>query len=265
MDYYHCPFEQLRREIERRGYIPCGGHDELSEGLARDDTTRGINATTVETVVKDSVEPRSRKQIAEYGPPIDPTLLVGEKIVYYTMNTFFPTLQMFFESGLSCTISCEQLHNVFVGIDPELRFRLTDLTHEEEGVIVKSPLPQKFIASIRILESVVAERTSVSTKPVASSGKYQNASIVREAHMVVGLRLEGMPNMGYVWAKTNDPSENNENHTWSDASVGGLREDIPAPFFGFPARKTKMGAQVSVVEKGSMIEHHRGREGVFRK
>lgn len=78
MDYYHCPFEQLCREIERRGYIPCGGHDELSEGLTRDDNTRGADATIVETVVKDSAEPRSRKQIAEYGQPIDPSLLVGE-------------------------------------------------------------------------------------------------------------------------------------------------------------------------------------------
>lgn len=181
------------------------------------------------------------------------------------MNTFFPTLQLFFESGLSCTISCEQLHNVSVGIDPKLRFRLTDLTHEEEGVVVKSPLPEKFVASIRILESVVAERTSISTKPVANSGKYQNASIVREAHMVVGLRLEGMTNMGYVWAKTNEPSGNNENRAWGDASVGGLREDIPAPFFGFPTKKTKMGGQVSVVEKGSMVRHHRGREEVSRK
>lgn len=77
-DYYHCTPQELWQEVERRGYRPLGSHDELSEGLTRDDHVRGTGATTVATEIKDRAKPRSKRQKAEYGDAIDPGQLVGE-------------------------------------------------------------------------------------------------------------------------------------------------------------------------------------------
>ncbi|KAF2705394.1 hypothetical protein K504DRAFT_448950 [Pleomassaria siparia CBS 279.74] len=255
MDYYHCPPEQLWQEIFRRGEIPCGGHDELSERLAKDDIARGSEATTVATGVKRHPASRSRNQIAEYGEAIDPRSIVNERIVHWKMNTFFPTLQLFFESGRSCTIEGGRLRGASVGIDSDLRFRLTDLMHEEDGEMIKSPLPEKFAGPIRILDCVLAERISISVKPVANIGMYRGARMEHEAHTVIGLKLEGMTDVGYVWARTDAPFGNDRDGTWGDLTIGGLRDDIPAPFFFFPQKGNTRGSVISVVKKGSMISN----------
>jgi hypothetical protein len=83
-DYYHCTSQELWQEVKRRGYSPLGGHDELSEGLTRDDHVRGTGATTVTTVAKECAKPRSKRQMAEYGEAIDPSQLVGESKNSYT-------------------------------------------------------------------------------------------------------------------------------------------------------------------------------------
>jgi hypothetical protein len=173
------------------------------------------------------------------------------------MNTFFPTLQLFFESGFSCTIEGGQLRDSSVGIDSDLRFRLTDLTHEENGRIIQSILPEKFPGSIKILECVVAERNSVSIKSVAKFGIYSSTRIEQEAHMVIGLRLEGMTGIGYVWARVNDPPGDIMGRTWGDTTIGGFRDDIPAPAFDFYSVPTKMGRQISIARKESMMSRNR--------
>jgi hypothetical protein len=185
------------------------------------------------------------------------TKCVQSGITHWKMNTFFPTLQLFFESGLSCTIEGGQLRDASVGFDPDLRFRLTDLTHEENGNVTQSILPEKFPGSIKILECVVAERKSISIKSVANFGIYLSTRIEEEVHMVVGLRLEGMVDMGYIWARANEQPGVTEGRNWGDTTIGGLRDDIPAPFFEFPQMPRKMGRQVSVVSKGSMMSYGR--------
>lgn len=183
------------------------------------------------------------------------------EIIYWNMNTFFPTLQLFFESGLSCTIDGGGLPGAIVGMDQNLRFRLTDCMHEVQGRFSKSIVPEKFAhssASTRILEATFAQRTSVATKPRASSGRLstlesQQLNIVQEAHTVVGLRLSGMTDMGYVWTRTEVPSTHGGERQWGDVRLAGLRNDIPAPFLGLPAEWTKPGKELMVVEKGSMI------------
>lgn len=76
-----------------------------------------------------------------------------------------------------------------------------------------------------------------------------------ESHLVIGLRLEGMQKMGFIWARIDSHSSpwGNALGTWADVRVVGLRDDVPAPFIGFPQRNMKMGAQVSVVTQGSII------------
>lgn len=182
------------------------------------------------------------------------------------MNTFFPTLQLFFESGLSCTIDGGRLSDAAVDLDPKLRFRLTDCTHEEDGLLVKTPLPEKFVGptpSIGILEAVIGQRTSIAVKYVKPKPPEINgllsppqlqATIVQEVHMVVGLRLEGMDRMEFVWAKTSFPTTPIADRTWGDVRIAGLRDDIPVPFFGFPQKQTKAGGEAVVVTKKSMVK-----------
>lgn len=184
------------------------------------------------------------------------------EIIYWNLNTFFSTLQLFFESGLSCTIDGGQLPDTIVGLDPQLRFRLTDCTHEEQGRLTKSIIPEKFArsgTSMRILEATVAQRISVAVRSRASRNRLseldtQDLSIMHEIHMVVGLRLSGMNDMGYVWAKTEMPSTQGGGRQWGDVRLAGLRSDIPAPSFGLPADLPKPGVELMVVDKGSMIK-----------
>jgi hypothetical protein len=175
------------------------------------------------------------------------------------MNTFFPTLQLFFQSGRSCTIEGARLSGAVVGLDPMLRFRLTDLTHEEDGRLLRTTLPEKFVGSIpsvAILDATVACRTSIVVKQnPTEGGKHLTSmgpspSIVEEQHMVVGLRLQGMRHIAYVWTRAPTASGHS---TWGNMRIAGLRDDVPAPSFGFPQEYTKLGGEVMVVQKESMI------------
>lgn len=183
------------------------------------------------------------------------------EIIYWTMNTFFPTLQLFFESGLSCTIEGTRLPSAAIGLDPRLRFRLTDCTHDEDGRLTKSTLPEKFArwgTGLVIKEAIIARRRSITVKPAKppdsaySSPGPPLSTIVQESHIVIGLRLEGMSKMAYVWVKVNTPSET-ENRIWGDVRIAGLRRDVPAPLLGYPERSIKPGCQKTVVLKDSMI------------
>lgn len=183
-------------------------------------------------------------------------------ITYWNLNTFFPTLQLFFESGLSCTIDGGQLQGTVVGLDSKLRFRLTDCTHAEQGLVTKGMLPEKFArsgANIRILEVTVAQRTSIAVKSSGSTDQslmatVQGLVIVHEVHTVIGLRLSGMKEMGYVWAKAEMTSRMAEGRIWGDVRLAGLRDDVPAPFLGLAADFPKPGGELEVMEKGSMIK-----------
>jgi hypothetical protein len=174
------------------------------------------------------------------------------------MNTFFPTLQLFFESGLSCTIDGSSLSGAAVGLDALLRFRLTDCTHEEDGRLVKTMRPDKFTRSdtgIAIKDAVMAQRTSIAVRPcddrvgaVSQSG----STLESEIHEVIGLRLEGMHQMAYVYAKA-QASAGSENRTWGTVRLAGLREDVPFPSVVFPLRSMKPGEEVMTVSKESHI------------
>jgi hypothetical protein len=176
------------------------------------------------------------------------------------LNTFFPTLQLFFESGLSCTIDGSHLPDAIVGLDPLLRFRLTDGTYEEEGRIVKTMRPDKFAQSgvgIAIKEAVIAQRTSIAVKPAhlgngELSRRLPSATVAQETHTVVGLRLEGMSKMNYIWAKRPTLSSHDAK-TWGDVRLSGLRDDVPAPNLGFAMYAVKPGGEVEVVAKKSQV------------
>ncbi|KAF1840392.1 uncharacterized protein K460DRAFT_389935 [Cucurbitaria berberidis CBS 394.84] len=263
MDYYSCQIKELHKEIRRRGYTHLGTNDQLSESLNEDDNARGTNATTVVTEHQSQFVSKELDQsrTAEFGETVLAGLLANEKIIYWTMNTFFPTLQLFFESGLSCTIDGTRLPGATVGLDPRLRFRLTDCTHEEDGCIIRSTLPEKFASSgtgLVIREACIAQRTSIVVKLVESEDRTISspspplATIAQESHTVVGLRLEGMSKMAYIWAKAKSPS-GSKGKTWGDVRIAGLRKDVPAPLLGYPEGTMKPGSQATVVVKESMI------------
>lgn len=175
------------------------------------------------------------------------------------MNTFFPTIQLFFESGLSCTIDGGLSRECIIGLDPVLRFRLTDCAHEEQGRAIQGILPQGFLdtgARIRILEATLSERTSIAVKVDTNrspSWKMQDRDIVHEVHTVFGLRLSGMKEMGYIWAKAEAPSLTVQGRLWGDVRLAGLRDDVPAPFLGLAADVRDSAGELRVVEKDSMI------------
>ncbi|KAJ8111311.1 hypothetical protein OPT61_g6066 [Boeremia exigua] len=264
MDYYQCPTEALRHELQRRAYTSNGSHDQLSERLQADDDERGSEATTVAT--EHVTAPLSREdnlnRTGQFGPTFPASELVNQKIVYWDLNTFFPSLQLFFESGFSCTIDGGRLPGATVGLDSKLRFRLTDCTYEEQGQLTNGVLPDSFArssASITILEATVGRRTSTGVKPSTTTGqllrsKVQSLSIVREVHTVIGLRLSGMSEMGYVWAKIEAPYRTAEDRIWGDVQLFGLRNDVPAAFLGLATDFPKVGGELKVVEKGSIIK-----------
>ena len=182
------------------------------------------------------------------------------------MNTFFPTLQLFFESGNSCTIDGGQLTDAKMGLDPALRFKLTDCTHEEDGVITNSILPQRYSRSgtgLIIKEITVAQRTSIVLKPIPPQNAQSwvkserpHTRIATEVHTVAGIRLGGMEKMAYVWAKTTDPLGA---RVWGDVRIAGLRNDVPMPNICYPEPKAKPGTQKTVVTKNSLIKGSRTR------
>jgi hypothetical protein len=177
------------------------------------------------------------------------------------MNTFFPTLQLFFESGRSCTIDGGSLRGALVGLDPALRFKLTDCAHEEEGRIVNSILPERFAHSgtgLVIQEVIIAQRTSIAVKPAYPPDSKQwtlrdplQTEITTEVHTVIGLKLRGMDKTAYIWAMAKVPSGG---RVWGDVRIAGLRDDAPIPSIFFPGNNTKPGAQRAVVIKDSLIE-----------
>jgi hypothetical protein len=171
------------------------------------------------------------------------------------MNTFFPTLQLFFESGLSCTLDGGSLSGAAVFLDPALRFRLTECTHEEDGRLIKTMRPDKFAQAntgIRVDDVVVGRRTSIAVKPCKDEWDTLSMRIVHEPHVVIGLKLEGMGQMAYVYAKAQKPS-GSDNRIWGDVRLAGLRDDVPCPSVVFPMRAIKPGQEITTVSKKSQI------------
>ena len=180
------------------------------------------------------------------------------------MNTFFPALQLFFESGSSCTIDCGRFPDAIVGLDPALRFRLTDCAHEEGGRVVNSILPRRFVHSgtgLVIQEAVIAHRTSIAISNFSYPQKAQlwrpgivvQPKITKELHTVVGLRLRGMDKTAYIWAKT---AVSSGSRVWGNMGSSGLRDDVPVPILP-SVEEGDPGAQTVVVIKDSLIERNR--------
>jgi len=176
------------------------------------------------------------------------------------MNTFFASIQMFFESGLSFTVNCQPLPNVKLGLDPELRFRITDCTHEEDGCITNSILPPKFrhaTTGLTIEAAHIAHRTSIALEmaPAHDAGQPAQpgappARLVTQKHAVFGLKLKGLKEMSYIWAKAEGSSRE---WTWADVSMGELQDDVPVPSAYHLELDDKPGAQRTVVVKNSLI------------
>ena len=188
------------------------------------------------------------------SPPY-PTRSPSPGITHWTLNTFFPSLHLFFASGHSVHIEGSFLASSLVGLDAPLRHRLTSLTYEENGLLTRTIVPAKFqpTPSIRILEATVGVRTSVAVKESARvESSRPLTSIAEETHVVVGLRLQGMQEVGYVWARRPVALVGREESMWGHVRVAGWRGDVPVPVVGFP-QEGKPGARVRVVKKGSMV------------
>ncbi|KAF1959360.1 hypothetical protein CC80DRAFT_406959 [Byssothecium circinans] len=266
MIYYGCSPAELESEVRRRKFRPVGYKDALSEGLKVLDEQLGSESTAVKTVAllkpfspvdeftKLQWEGKRLKMIKAQRP---------RTVVYWTMNTFFPVIQLFFESGLTCCIEGGDLSGAVIGMDNKLRSRLTDLSHEENGQLIKTTLPEKFAGkqpAIRIVEIQVARRTSVAVKqlvPRTRLGEAKpKATIVQEDHAVVGLRIEGMEEMGYIWARVPHDCVSLGEKTWGNVRVAGLAEpedDVIVPFLGYPKKAMYPGGHIEVVGKKSLI------------
>ncbi|KAF2187694.1 hypothetical protein K469DRAFT_725172 [Zopfia rhizophila CBS 207.26] len=251
MRYYHCTRGELQTELHRRNIHVGGRFDTLCEKLTKDDSGRGTDATTLTTTPILYIEPKENLRSAGYGKPCDPQLLVGEQITGYTVNTFFPALQLFFNSGRAVTIEGGTLRHARIHLDPILRFRLTHLIHEEDGIIY-NPITTKPLP-IKILEVAIAERESVAAKlrlPMYDKDdeKVKVDGIWVERHVVVGLRLEGIKEMGYV-SVCDDVDE--VGRYWGDVRVSGLRGDVPSPFAVLPRMGMRIGGRERLVLKGA--------------
>lgn len=162
-----------------------------------------------------------------------------------------------------------------VGLDEALRFRLQDCSHEEDGRVVKTTLPERFAragAELMVQEAVIARRTSMAVAVaselsecprdsavatplgVPSSG---SAALRSESHVVLGIRIEGMSSMGYVWARigAQRQSRRQRRHAaaWTGVQLSGLRNDVPVPFLGDPGHALKPGTSEMIVCKQSLI------------
>lgn len=181
------------------------------------------------------------------------------EIVAWVMNTFSSALQLFSESGLSYTIEGGQSPGTIVGLDPGLRFRLTDCPHEEQGQFINSIFPENAMGSgvgIRILGATLATRTSIAVRAYtneALSPRDRSQDIIHETHKVFGLRLSGMKETEHVWAKTEMPMDTAARRIWSDVSAAGLTDDVPAPFLGLGSDSRRSRREIQVVKKDSMI------------
>lgn len=142
--------------------------------------------------------------------------------------------------------------------------------------MTKSPLPAKFAHQAKglvIREAVVAQRSSIAVKSgpaiqgdMSSSSSScspgpQAAAIISNVHTVVGLRLEGMSDIAYVWAKVDGPV-GGEGAVWGDVRITGLRTDVPAPVLGYTGKAIKPGYRRKVVVKESMIRGSAGEDDI---
>ncbi|KAJ4345426.1 uncharacterized protein N0V89_011556 [Didymosphaeria variabile] len=257
MDYYQCAKIDLHHELTRRGLQAYGDQDEAAERLKKDDDQHGSLSTTVD--ILDGISNAVTWKVSpEYGKTCPASMVVNEHIVHWTMNTFFPALQLFFASGLSCNIEGSQLPDAFVGLDPALRYRLTDLTHEEDGRLTNTIVPKRTAAkapSILILEATVACRKSIAVKETHQMASARPiTTIAQEEHIVVGLRLEGMASMGYIWAKLPQATVKVAGRMWGHVRIAGLKDDVPVPFVRFPQTGVKPGGEATVVLKESMVD-----------
>ncbi|CAI6284558.1 unnamed protein product [Periconia digitata] len=290
MIYYGIHPQYLAQELQRRNYTSYGRPDELSEALQRLDETGGSEATTVCTVAVTGtyrpveavqlLRPKagSERQIGRvqmemvkvtrprmaFGPTFDTRLLVGESITHWTLNTFTPTLHLSYDSHLSCTIDGTALPSAVLGMDDMLRTRLTDISHEEDGrvydsiipALTSSPRKRRIDSRIRILEAEMATRTSVAVKqfPLGAPALGPTAMLVHEEHVVLGLRLEGMKGMGYIWARVErEDGVVVGQRTWGDVRAAGLvelEENVALPFF---AKGVGRGEGSVVVEKEGRV------------
>ncbi|KAK7191666.1 hypothetical protein DPSP01_008108 [Paraphaeosphaeria sporulosa] len=258
MDYYQCTKSDLHQELTRRGLQAYGDQDEAAERLKQDDHQRGTVATEIDATIGLSNTVYTWRLSNEYGKTVVASMLVGESIVHWTMNQFFPAVQLFFESGLSCWIEGSQLPGACIGLDSALRFRLTDIAHAEDGCLINTILSKRDSASdpsIRILEATVANRKSIAVKETHQFVEARPVTtIAQEQHIVVGLRLEGMESMGYVWARLPSTTVGVASRMWGHVRIAGMRIDIPVPFVRFPQTGIKPGAQSKVVLKESVID-----------
>ncbi|RMZ66774.1 ethyl tert-butyl ether degradation ethd [Pyrenophora seminiperda CCB06] len=249
MSYRQCKTEILREEANRRGLFNTAHRtrDELIEDLNQDDYNRGSDATTVNTrkldqliLNDDFMAPHIFHEQMETA-----SRLVNEKIIYWTMNTFFSAIQIFFESGYSCTIETVQIPEIKIGLDPDLRFKMTDCRHEEDGCVTNSILPPQYThlgTGLLIEKAHITQRTSM-----ALQTSLVEPQLTPIQHVVFGIKLKGLDKMAYIWGKVKDATLGT---TWVDVKIGGLRNDVPLPlgYFGM-----KPGAQTRVVVKNSLI------------
>ena len=126
--------------------------------------------------------------------------------------------------------------------------------------MTKTMRPEKFsrsIPGILIKEVVVAQRTSMVMRSakLESNVQFPHPSMValaQETHTVVGLRLEGMSKMAYIWAAARTTSVCGDK-IWGDVRIASLRDDVPSPLSGFPMQTIKAGGEVTLVAKESRI------------
>ena len=80
MDYYQCSTDDLYRETWRRGYVPQGTRDELSESLQQQDESKSTTVTTIRTEQLGNRVPRelSVSRAAELEAQVLATYLVNE-------------------------------------------------------------------------------------------------------------------------------------------------------------------------------------------
>ena len=79
MEYYSCTNTELTKEICRRGCLPYGDHDQLSEALKKDDDARASEATTVATIPRPFVPSEVHlMRSAEFGTTAHANVLIGE-------------------------------------------------------------------------------------------------------------------------------------------------------------------------------------------
>lgn len=163
-------------------------------------------------------------------------------------------MQLFFDSGLSCTI--EGLSDAKINLDPELRFRLTDLTYQEEGRLTNSILPNlgRKNRGILIKEATLAHRKSITIAPQKVDLTRiplgaPTETITREVHIVVGLKLEGMNKMGYIWAWKMEPKRGCSYVRWCNVRLAGLRDDVPESCLGYPLDTLRPGQEVKLYSR----------------